>query len=119
MAVLRRSGAIRETPLHQHARGQLLGAEQGLLTVDAGNARWVVPATHAVWIPPATPHGLCSHGPYSGWNVYIAAAACDALPDAPLYSHPFRPVKRGGDTRGNLEGKSSYSIAATARWRHS
>ncbi|MGW9900106.1 AraC-like DNA-binding protein [Cronobacter sp. 153480017-3] len=83
MAVLRRSGAIRETPLHQHARGQLLGAEQGLLTVDAGNARWVVPATHAVWIPPATPHGLCSHGPYSGWNVYIAAAACDALPDAP------------------------------------
>lgn len=82
-AVTSHSGVVRETPLHHHARGQLLGAEHGLLTVDAGNGRWVVPATHAVWIPPALPHGLYSHGPYSGWSVYVAASACKELPGEP------------------------------------
>lgn len=82
-AVMRQSDAVRETPRHQHARGQLLGAERGLLTVDAGSSRWVVPATHAVWIPPDTPHGLTSHGSYSGWSVYVAASACYLLPDIP------------------------------------
>ncbi|WP_368678945.1 helix-turn-helix transcriptional regulator [Dickeya oryzae] len=81
--VVRHSGVIRETALHHHARGQLIGAEHGLLTVDAGNHRWIVPATHAVWIPPAMLHGLCSHGPYSGWSVYVTASACTELPDKP------------------------------------
>lgn len=82
-AVIRQSDAMRETPRHHHARGQLLGAEHGLLTVDAGQSRWVVPATHAVWIPPDTPHGITSHGPYSGWSVYVAVSACYLLPDKP------------------------------------
>lgn len=82
-AVMRQSDAMRETPRHHHARGQLLGAEHGLLTVDAGQSRWVVPATHAVWIPPDTPHGITSHGPYSGWSVYVAVSACYLLPDKP------------------------------------
>ena len=82
-AVMRQSDAMRETPRHHHARGQLLGAEHGLLTVDAGRSRWVVPATHAVWIPPDTPHGITSHGPYSGWSVYVAVSACYLLPDKP------------------------------------
>ena len=82
-AVIRRTEVIRETPRHHHARGQLLGAENGLLTVDAGDYRWVVPATHAVWIPPAIPHGLYSYGPYSGWSVYVGASACKELPDKP------------------------------------
>lgn len=81
--VVRQSGVIRETTRHHHARGQLIGSKRGLLTVDAGNHRWVVPATHAVWIPPTVPHGLCSHGPYSGWSVYVAASACTELPDKP------------------------------------
>nr|WP_245004277.1 AraC family ligand binding domain-containing protein [Lelliottia amnigena] len=79
----RQSDAIRETPRHHHSRGQLLGAEHGLLTIDAETCRWVVPATHAVWIPPNVPHGLRSHGPYSGWSVYISVAACGELPDKP------------------------------------
>ncbi|KGT93328.1 AraC family transcriptional regulator [Erwinia typographi] len=81
--VIRQSGAIRETPRHHHARGQLLGAEHGLISVDAGSSRWVVPATHAAWIPPAIQHGLRSHGPYSGWSVYVIASACNELPDKP------------------------------------
>ncbi|QTD44105.1 AraC family transcriptional regulator [Ottowia testudinis] len=83
LAVVRRSGAVRVTRRHRHARGQLLGAAQGLLSVNAGGSRWVVPATHAVWIPPGVPHGLRSHGPFSGWSVYVAASACAELPGEP------------------------------------
>lgn len=80
IAVVRQSDAIRTTHSHRHARGQLLGATQGLLSVDAGSSHWVVPATHAVWIPPDIAHGLRSHGPFAGWSVYVATTACDRLP---------------------------------------
>ncbi|MCD0503464.1 AraC family transcriptional regulator [Bordetella petrii] len=83
LAVARQSGTVRLTRRHRHARGQLLGASQGLLSVDAGHSRWVVPATHAVWIPPCTPHGLRSHGPFSGWSVYVAPSDCAELPAQP------------------------------------
>ncbi|EPL9864925.1 AraC family ligand binding domain-containing protein, partial [Klebsiella aerogenes] len=83
VVAVRESDVIRETPNHHHSCGQLLGSRHGLLTVDAGNCRWVVPATHAVWIPPDVPHGLRSHGPYSGWSVYVSAQACSGLPDKP------------------------------------
>ncbi len=83
LAVMSRSGTVRVTRRHRHARGQLLGAVQGLLSVDAGSSRWVVPATHAVWMPPGVPHGLQSHGPFSGWSVYVAASACVELPHEP------------------------------------
>lgn len=83
LAVLRQSDGIRVTHRHRHARGQLLGATSGLLTVDAGGSRWVVPATHAVWIPPHVAHGLRSHGPFAGWSVYVAETACTKLPAAP------------------------------------
>ena len=83
LVTVRQSEVIRETPRHHHSCGQLIGAIRGLLTVDSGDCRWVVPATHAVWIPPGVPHGLCSHGPYSGWSVYVSAKACGELPDKP------------------------------------
>lgn len=83
LAVAQRSGAVRVTHRHRHARGQLFGAAQGLLSADAGSRRWVIPATHAVWIPPGVPHGLRSHGPFSGWSVYVAQSACADLPREP------------------------------------
>lgn len=83
VAVVRQSGAVRETARHRHARGQLLGAIRGLLSVDTGDSQWVVPATHAVWIPPDNLHALRSHGPFAGWSVYLADALCEPLPAAP------------------------------------
>ena len=68
---------------HRHARGQLLGARRGLLSVEAADHQWVVPATQAVWIPPDFIHGLRSHGPFHGWSVYVAAPACVELPEQP------------------------------------
>ncbi|WP_343499437.1 helix-turn-helix transcriptional regulator [Achromobacter denitrificans] len=83
IAVRRQEGALRHTAMHRHARGQLLGAYRGLLTVYAGDRQWVVPAQQAVWIPPDQPHGLRSHGPYAGYSAYLSPAACAGLPQAP------------------------------------
>ncbi|MBK5414339.1 AraC family transcriptional regulator [Pseudomonas sp. TH31] len=82
-AVTLDSPVERQSALHQHARGQLLGARRGLLSVDAADHHWVVPVTHAVWIPPDCLHGLRSHGPFHGWSVYVAAPACAGLPQQP------------------------------------
>lgn len=71
------------TPPHQHSRGQLSGSTRGLLSVRVEDAIWIVPAIHAVWLPPHTIHSAGSRGPFSGWSAYIAAEACADLPDRP------------------------------------
>ncbi|MBB3003494.1 MAG: helix-turn-helix transcriptional regulator [Paraburkholderia tropica] len=68
---------------HHHARGQLMGALNGLVSVGIDGAQWVVPAVHAIWIPPHHLHSVRSHGPFSGWSVFVAEARCAGLPDAP------------------------------------
>jgi AraC-like DNA-binding protein len=83
LVVRTEEATTRMTAPHHHARGQLLGATQGLLTVGMAAARWVVPAIHCVWIPPHHVHSLRSHGPFSGWSVYVAEASCTNLPAHP------------------------------------
>lgn len=43
---------------HSHPRGQLLWAYDGVLRVSSGENVWIVPPTHAVWIPGGTLHNL-------------------------------------------------------------
>jgi len=74
----------RETAPHRHARGQAFGSLRGLLTISTDSGRWMVPATHAVWIPPHRLHGVVAHGPYVGWSAYVAEAACAELPAQPF-----------------------------------
>jgi AraC-like DNA-binding protein len=83
IAVTRDEGEPRITPAHRHASGQLLGAARGLLTLGAERGRWVVPATHAGWLPPHHEHSVESHGPFAGWSVYVAEPACADLPREP------------------------------------
>lgn len=75
--------APRFVAVHAHARGQLLGASTGLLTIGTEAGQWVVPAIHAVWIPPHHKHSLQSHGAYFGWSVYVAEPECAMLPAIP------------------------------------
>ncbi len=65
---------------HHHARGQLFGSLRGLLSVGVENGVWIVPAIHAVWLPPHQLHSGRSHGPFHGWSAYVAEAACKDLP---------------------------------------
>lgn len=68
---------------HRHARGQLVGSSRGLLTVGLEDGLWVVPAIHAVWLPPHQWHSGRAHGPFHGWSAYVAEAACHDLPSRP------------------------------------
>ena len=72
----------RVTPPHRHPEGQLFGATRGVLTVGTDDGLWVVPASHAVWVPPHHRHSLRSHGAFDGSSVYVAEAACANLPEA-------------------------------------
>lgn len=71
------------TEPHRHARGQLFGSLRGLVNVELDEGVWIVPAIHAVWIPPHHPHGGTTHGPFHGWSAYVAESACDSLPRHP------------------------------------
>ncbi|WP_118178688.1 AraC family transcriptional regulator [Paraburkholderia phosphatilytica] len=68
---------------HSHARGQLMGALSGLVSIGLNRQNWVVPAIHAIWIPPRHVHSVRSYGPFSGWSVFIAEARCASLPSEP------------------------------------
>jgi AraC-like DNA-binding protein len=80
IARLVRQDTPRLTPSHVHPHGQLVGGSAGLLTIETAAGRWVVGPGQAIWIPPDAPHELRSHGPFSGWSLYLAAAACPRLP---------------------------------------
>ncbi|HGM5877099.1 TPA: helix-turn-helix domain-containing protein [Stenotrophomonas maltophilia] len=78
----------RRTARHQHARGQLLGAHQGLLRIEVGDLHWLLPAGHVAWIPPSLPHALASTSAFDGWSLYFSAQACTDLPAAPRIFQP-------------------------------
>jgi len=56
---------------HTHPRGQLLWAEQGVLRVSGDDAVWVVPSTHAIWIPGNISHQVSSETHTKIRNIYI------------------------------------------------
>ncbi|PWC57341.1 AraC family transcriptional regulator [Azospirillum sp. TSH58] len=83
VAIYETQAEHRELGLHSHPRGQLSGLRRGLLTIGTETGTWVVPADHAVWLPPHQPHRGYTHGAVEGWSCYVAEAACATLPDQP------------------------------------
>lgn len=98
----RQQAATRSTDRHSHARGQLFGSIEGVVTVGADQGRWLIPPVNAVWLPPHIEHDLASHGAFHGWSVYVAEHACAALPPAP------RVIR--------LSGLLSEAVARAASW---
>jgi len=68
---------------HRHARGQLIGCERGVVDVGTDAGAWIIPARHAMWLPPYAWHGGTTHGMASGWSLYVAKPACADLPARP------------------------------------
>lgn len=83
LAIEQRDRAIRETAPHTHTTGQLIASLAGLLSVSTDGGSWVVPATHAIWIPPRVAHAMMSHGAFAGAMVYIAEQECGILHQMP------------------------------------
>lgn len=77
---------------HSHPRGQLLWAADGVLRVHAGDAVWIVPPSHAVWIPGGMRHQVSTEGGAQARNLYVdpsvtprgAGAGCEVLLLTPL-----------------------------------
>lgn len=78
----------RRTARHRHARGQLLGAHQGLLRIEVDDLQWLLPAGHVAWIPPSLPHALVGAEEFDGWSLYFNAEACLDLPAVPRIFQP-------------------------------
>lgn len=83
IAIYEARAEYRELGMHSHRRGQLSGLRRGLITMGTETGTWVVPAGHAVWLPPHQPHYGYTHGEVEGWSCYIADTACVTLPDRP------------------------------------
>jgi AraC-like DNA-binding protein len=87
LAVCQRQAGPRRATWHAHARGQVISADRGLLSVDTGAFQVIVPAAYAVWLPPGMAHAVQSHGPFEGWSAYIDPVACGSLPAQPGVFH--------------------------------
>ncbi|MDV7104608.1 helix-turn-helix transcriptional regulator [Vibrio sp. TH_r3] len=61
---------------HAHPRGQLLWGAKGILRVTSEKAIWVVPSTHAVWIPGGHFHQMSSETATQIRNLYIDPSYC-------------------------------------------
>lgn len=65
---------------HRHAWHQLTFAVRGHLEVITDDARRIVPADRAVWVPAGTDHAEVMRAPVSMRSIYIAAGATRAAP---------------------------------------
>ena len=107
--------ASRTMTSHSHAHGQLMGALNGLVSIGIGRRQGVVPAVHAIWMPPHVEHSMRSHGPFSGWSVFIAERRCDVLPSTPraLRATPLlrEAVRRAAQWQGSAMDAARTRIA--------
>lgn len=67
-------GAEASIEPHRHPRGQLLWAAEGVLRVTSETAVWIVPSSHAVWIPGGVYHHVVTETAARTRNLYIDAA---------------------------------------------
>lgn len=68
-----------DEPWQSHPRARLIHVREGVLTVRTRNGRWVVPASHAVWIAPNELHCLAAAGPVQLYSLYVGAEIMPTL----------------------------------------
>jgi AraC-like DNA-binding protein/mannose-6-phosphate isomerase-like protein (cupin superfamily) len=68
-------------PEHSHSRAQLLHARTGVVKINTGQGRWMVPPEHAMWIPPGVEHSVEMLGIVRMLSVYVRPDAIAGLPE--------------------------------------
>ncbi|WP_026782999.1 AraC family transcriptional regulator [Pleomorphomonas koreensis] len=105
----------RELGTHSHARGQLSGLRRGLLTMGTEAGAWIVPADHAVWLPPHHRHYGWTHGAIEAWSCYVAEPACVSLPTSPCTIRTSgllrEAVMRASDWQGDSLDEEQWHVA--------
>lgn len=86
------ASAALDRPLHSHPEGQLYIALQGLIVIEAGGVRSVLPPGRMGWVPPKLAHGASAHlgkhlDALVGFNLYLAPALCAGLPAESVVLH--------------------------------
>lgn len=71
--------------VHHHPEGQIYIPMQGLIVIEAGDVRQVLPRGRLGWIPPNMPHGASAHGNtikpgLAGYTIHLAPSLCAELP---------------------------------------
>lgn len=56
---------------HAHPRGQFAWATEGVLRIISEHCVWIVPPSHAVWIPGGTRHQVASETHAKVWHVFV------------------------------------------------
>jgi AraC-like DNA-binding protein/quercetin dioxygenase-like cupin family protein len=69
-------------PPHRHSRAQLLHAVSGVVLVQSGRHRWMVPPGYAMWVPADVEHSVDILGDVAMHSVYVAPRAVEGLPDS-------------------------------------
>lgn len=113
LALYQPQAEYRELGEHSHPRGQLSGLRNGLLTIGTDAGAWVVPADHAVWLPPHQRHYGWTHGAVEGWSCYIAEATCTSLPQQPCTIASTSLLREAVIRASSWEGES----LSDAQWR--
>jgi quercetin dioxygenase-like cupin family protein len=67
-------------PWHSHPRAQLIHATRGVMTVQTGDATWVVPPHRALWMPTGIEHTIRASGQLALRTLYITSDASPGLP---------------------------------------
>lgn len=71
-------GRIEDVGTHRHPHGEIYLVKAGHLISASDEARWLIPAGQAFWVPPSVPHGGTLCGAH-GIRIYVAAALMGRL----------------------------------------
>lgn len=66
---------------HNHTRGQLMNALDGVVVVVTDSGRWIIPPQHGLWIPAGVFHEVEILGDVKMRSVYVTPGAIAGLPD--------------------------------------
>ncbi len=65
--------------MHSHSWAQLIYASEGVISVESGNACWVVPTSRAIWMPAGQSHSIKMHG-----KVFLQTLYFESRPKATI-----------------------------------
>jgi AraC-like DNA-binding protein len=72
--------------VHHHPEGQMYVSLQGVVVIEAGGVRSVLPPGRVGWIPPGMPHGASVHGTQvrsglAGYTLHLMPCLCAGMPE--------------------------------------
>lgn len=66
-------------PAHRHRRAQLIYAMRGTMAVQAAGSLWMLPPSHALWVPAGVVHEIRMGGPVQMRTLYVLPRAARAV----------------------------------------